>query len=69
MLHGSTDFVSKKTRKSITAHYFPNNFLRSNGRDSQMNRNLRSYINEVKEQNFNVVPLVTQLMHKKEEGI
>ena len=53
LLHGSTDFVSpKKTRKSITAHYFPNNYLRSDGRDSQKNRNLISYINDVKEQNL-----------------
>ena len=53
LLHGSTDFESSnKTRKSITAHYFPNNFIRSNGRVLQMNRDFSAYINYVKEQNF-----------------
>ena len=52
LLHGSSDFkFPNKTRKSITAHYFPRNYLRSSGRVIQKDRNLESYLNELKVQN------------------
>ena len=48
LLHGSSEFTdSKKTRKSLTAHYFPDNYLRSHGREFQKNMNTQSYKDEV----------------------
>lgn len=48
LLHGSSDFKNyTKTRKSLTAHYFPDNYLRSNGRDFQKDFNSKSYKKEL----------------------